>query len=61
MVEKHQFQTKNECLDHLNLLFEKKENRNIGKVIEISDRFIENDKELHDFFIKEGKKLLSTF
>ena len=61
MIEKHIFQTKNECIDHLNLLFEKKENRNISKVNEIADRFISHNKELHDFFTSEAKKLLSAF
>lgn len=61
MVEKYIFQTKTECLDQLKLLFEKKENRNIEKVNEVADRFISHDKELHDFFTSEAKKLLSNF
>lgn len=60
MVEAYRFDSKGECLDYLKDLFENEKYRNIDEVRVIASMYANHNKELHDFFIKEGTKLLSS-
>lgn len=60
MVESHRFDSKDECLYYLKDLFKNEKYRNIHEVKLRADMCAKHNKELHDFFIKEGEKLLSS-
>lgn len=60
MVEAYRFDSKDECLDYLKDLFKNEKYRNIHEVKLRADMYAKHNKELHDFFIKEGEKLLSS-
>lgn len=59
MVEAYRFDSKNECLDYLKDMFKHEEYRNIDEVKNRASMHAKHNKELHDFFITEGEKLLS--
>jgi len=60
MVEAFRFDSKDECLDYLKDMFKHEEYRNIDEVKVRAAMYAKHSKELHDFFIKEGEKLLSS-
>lgn len=60
MVETHRFDSKDECLEYLKDMFKHEEYRNIDEVKVRAAKHAKHSKELHDFFIKEGEKLLSS-
>jgi len=60
MVEAYRFDSKNDCLDYLKDLFKDEKNRNIHELKIRAELYAKHNKELHDFFIKEGEKLLSS-
>ena len=60
MVEAFRFDSKDEYLDYLKDMFKHEKYRNIDEVKVRADMYAKHSKELHDFFIKEGEKLLSS-
>jgi len=59
-VEAYRFDSKDECSDYLESLFKKAEFRNMDTVRERAAKYAKHDKELHDFFIEEAEKMLSS-
>lgn len=60
MIEIFKFESKDQCLTYLKDLFAKDEYRNINELMLRADLYGKHNKELYDFFIEEGKKLLSS-
>jgi len=61
MVEAYRFDSKDECLNFLKELFKNEKYRNIQEVKFRAELYAKHNKELYDFFIKEGEKLLSSY
>lgn len=60
MVESYKFDSENECLEYLKDMFKHEEYRNIDEVKFRAAKYAKHNKELREFFIKEGEKLLSS-
>jgi len=60
MVKTYKFSSKDECLNFLNDLFKEGKNINIHDLISHAENNANHDKELYDFFMKEGKNLISS-